>query len=62
MAIFIVKWIFPDQDTAKWPISHSVEIPVPWFIYLEKLPGEDESSSVVDSTHGQSDSDFEETS
>ena len=57
------KWMCPDRDSAKWPIAHLAEILVLSFIYLEEFPDEDESStSAIDSTHGQSDSNVEGTS
>lgn len=56
------EWTYPDLDLAKRPVAHSDEIPVPSFTHLEELPKDESSTSAVDSTCWESDSDFEGTS
>ena len=48
------KCTYPDVDSAKQPVAHSVELHVPSFIHLEELPEEDESpTSAIDSLMGK---------
>ena len=43
------KWIYPDLESARRPVPHSDEIPIPVFDYLtELIESSDESISSVD--------------
>ena len=53
--------MYPDQDLAKQPVAHSVEIPLLTFNHLEELPEDEFYTSTVDRILGQSDIDFEGT-
>ena len=58
-----ITWTYPDLNLTKQPVAHSVKIPVPLSVHLEELPEDSlSSSSAVNSTHGQSDSDFKRIS
>lgn len=56
------KWTYPDLDSAKRPVAHLDQVLIPSLVHLEELTEDESSSSAVDGTHSQSDSDFEETS
>ena len=54
------RWTYLNLDLAKQIVLQLVEIPVPSFIHIEKLPEEDEFfTSSVHSSYEQSDCGFE---
>ena len=53
------KWTYPDLDSARRPIPHSNEIPIPTFSQLAELSEDTPSSSDIECNRsGESDSDF----
>ena len=54
------KWQYPDLNSARRPVPHSEDIPVPSFTNLQEVPEEEVfSSSPSSSNEQQGDSDFE---
>ncbi|XP_044752601.1 uncharacterized protein LOC123312303 [Coccinella septempunctata] len=56
------KWTYPDLDSARRPVVHSEEIPVPSFSSLPELTEDDTETSTSDEVkriQSENDSDFE---
>lgn len=56
------KWTYPDLDSARRPVPHSNEIPVPTFSNLPEIPEDDTETSTSDEVQrmqSENDSDFE---
>ena len=56
------RWTYPDIESARRPIPHSAEVPIPTFTNLPELTeGSDESNTSSDVITGSSGSEFEGT-
>lgn len=56
------KWTYPDLDSARRPVSHSDEMPIPTFHQLPELCEDENFPSDRSSDANESDSDYEGTS
>ena len=56
------KWTYPDLDSARRPVPHSGDIPIPEFSCLPELSEEEQETAEIESCTDQNDDDFQGSS